>query len=144
MHENLKQVENVVSQLQSTGSGYDLLRYVCLPDLLGKDANTILYVLGKNIAREIEWKSIEQIVEFFYLTGWGTLETTKEKRAEQIFTLQGRAVTNRMKQDIAIEYRLEAGFLAAAMEKLNGFACECTDEAKPRKNYIELRVQHFR
>lgn len=144
MHDNENKVEDIVTQLETTGSGYDLLRYVCLPDLLGKDANTILYVLGKNIARKIEWHSLGQVVDFFKQTGWGSLEIGKEKRSEQVFILLGRSVSSRMKMDITTDYRLEAGFLAAAMEKLNGFPCECIDEIKPRKNYIELRVQHFR
>ena len=139
MQQNSNQPDQV-EQLQTTGSGYDLLRYVCLPDLLGKDANTILYVLGKNIARQIEWESIDQVADFFYKTGWGSLTDVKEKRREHIFELSGSAVTQRMKADIVEDYRLESGFLAEAMQQIKGVPCECSEEIKERKNFVEFHV----
>lgn len=140
----MKHLEKVVNQLETNGAAYDLLRYVALPDLLGKDAHTILYVLGKNLSRQIEWKSIGHICEFFYKTGWGSLELLKEKRSEHIFKLQTKAITQRHELGIDTEYRIESGFLAAALEQLNDFSCECIEEVKPRKNYVELRVRHYR
>ncbi|WP_440896034.1 YslB family protein [Amphibacillus sp. Q70] len=143
MHKNKKQIEKIVDQLETTGTGYDLLRYVALPDLLGKDAPKILYVMGKNLARELSFQSIEEIAIFFYKTGWGTLELVKEKRSEHIFKLQTRSISERYRLGIETDYRLESGFLAAAMEQINSFHCECIEEEKPKKNYIELRVQHY-
>lgn len=140
----MKQIKSVVEQLDTSGSGYDLLRYVALPDLLGTDAATILYVLGKNLARAMEWKSIDEIIDFFYKTGWGTLEMMKEKRSEHIFKLQTRVISKRYELGIETDYRLESGFLAAAMETLYQYNCECVEEEKPKKNYVELRVQHYR
>lgn len=140
MHSNLQKIEDITNVMQTTGSGYDLLRYVCLPDLLGKDATTILYVLGKNMARQLEWNSFEQVKTFFYKTGWGELIDVKEKRSEHIFTLTGSAITRRMKHDIVTDYRLEAGFLAAAIQQIKGVDCECSEEIKTRKNMVELRV----
>ncbi|CQR48068.1 hypothetical protein BN1058_02412 [Paraliobacillus sp. PM-2] len=140
MHNNLQKTEDIANQMQTTGSGYDLLRYVCLPDLLGKDATTILYILGKNMARQIKWESLDQIKDFFYKIGWGELVDVKEKRREYIFELTGAAITQRMKQDIITDYRLEAGFLAEAIQQLKQLDCECIDEIKSRKNVVELKV----
>lgn len=144
MNKNIEQIEKIVDGIETTGSGYDLLRYVALPDLLGKDAPLILYVMGKNLARAQSFESIEQVGEFFYKVGWGSLELIKEKRAEHIFKLQTRVISERHRLGIETDYRLEAGFLAAAMEQMLSFQCECFEEEKPRKNYVELRVQHYR
>lgn len=144
MQKNIEQIDKIVNEIETTGSGYDLLRYVALPDLLGKDTPIILYVMGKNLARAQSFESIDQISEFFKKVGWGTLELIKEKRAEHIFKLQTRVITERHRLGIATDYRLEAGFLAASMEQMLSFQCECVDEEKPRKNFVELRVQHYR
>ena len=144
MQNKSEQIEKIINHIETTGSGYDLLRYVALPDLLGKDAPIILYVMGKNLARAQAFESIEQIADFFKKAGWGSLEHIKEKRAEDIFKLQTRVISGRHQLKIETDYRLEAGFLAAAMEQIRSFQCECTDEEKPRKNFVELRVQHYR
>ncbi|WP_067843340.1 YslB family protein [Amphibacillus sediminis] len=143
MHDNITKIEAIVEKMETTGSGYDLLRYVALPDLLGKDAPTILYVLGKNLARQIKWSSIDQVIIFFKNTGWGALELVKEKRSEHIFKLQTKAISNRYALGIETDYRIEAGFLAAAMEQIKQYSCECIEEEKPKKNYVELRVQRY-
>lgn len=144
MKNNIKKIDEIVNQLETTGSGYDLIRYVALPDLLGEDAPILLYVMGKNLARAQSFESIEQIVEFFKKVGWGSLELLKEKRSEDVFKLQTRIISERHRLGIETDYRLEAGFLAAAMEQIRSFQCECTEEEKPRKNFVELTVQHYR
>ena len=144
MNNNIKKIDEIVNQLETTGSGYDLIRYVALPDLLGEDAPILLYVMGKNLARAQSFESIEQIVEFFKKVGWGSLELIKEKRSEDVFKLQTRIISERHRLGIETDYRLEAGFLAAAMEQIRSFQCECMDEEKPRKNFVELTVQHYR
>ncbi|MBU5593622.1 YslB family protein [Amphibacillus sp. MSJ-3] len=143
MRKNIKQIELITDQLETTGTGYDLLRYVALPDLLGKDAPKILYVMGKNLARELSFESIEDIASFFYKTGWGTLELIKENRSEHVFKLQARSISERHRLGIETDYRLESGFLAAAIEQLNTYRCECIEKEKPKKNYVELCVQHY-
>ncbi len=140
VHHNLNMTDQIAEQLQTTGSGYDLLRYVCLPDLLGKDATTILYVLGKNIARQIEWQTFDQVADFFNNTGWGSLTDIKQKRSEHIFELTGPAISQRMKSDLVVDYRLEAGFLAEAFQQLKGKPCECSEEIYPKKNTVAFHV----
>ncbi|GAA5416280.1 uncharacterized protein YslB [Paraliobacillus ryukyuensis] len=144
MHSNLQKIEEITENLQTNGCGYDLLRYVCLPDLLGKDATTILYVLGKNIARQLTWENYDQVKAFFYKTGWGELTEGKEKRGEHEFTLTGSAITQRMKRNLDTDYRLEAGILAEAMQQIKGIDCECREEIKPRKNCVEFKVIYIK
>src|SRR5699024_7834637 len=133
MKNNIKYIESIATELETTGTGYDLLRYVALPDLLGEDASVILYVMGKNLARASALKSIEEVSAFFHKTGWGSLELVKEKRSEQIFKLQTRAITERDRLGIETDYRLESGFLAASLEQIHSIRCECIEEKKPRK-----------
>lgn len=140
MHKNIEQVESLVNELHTSGSGYDILRYVCLPDLLGKEANTILYVLGKNLARNLNPSTIEEVINFFNKTGWGELVQVKEKRREFIFELTGEPITKRIKADILTEYRMEAGFLAQSIEQIKSISCECIDEIKRKKNRIQFNV----
>ncbi|SDB95189.1 Protein of unknown function [Pelagirhabdus alkalitolerans] len=143
MHQNMNKIETITSQLETTGTGHDLLRYVALPELLGEDAPSILYVLGKNIARQMTFTSIDEIIQFFHQTGWGSLELIKEKKHDHIFKLQTRIISKRHEEGIQTDYRLEAGFLAASMEQLFPESCECIEEEKPKKNYVELRIQRF-
>ncbi|WP_407269151.1 YslB family protein [Radiobacillus sp. PE A8.2] len=129
-----------LNQLQTTGAGHDLLRYVCLPDLLGKDAKNILYVMGKNLARTYHLDSLESVVDFFAQMGWGTLELKKEKRNELVFELTGQPIAQREEAKLPVEYRLEAGFLAQAIQQINETACECLDERKGKKQMVVFQV----
>ncbi|WP_186576223.1 YslB family protein [Aquibacillus kalidii] len=140
MHKNSDNLNSIVDQLHTSGSGYDLLRYVCLPDLLGKDTQSILYVLGKNIARKMTFTSIEEIYDFFLKTGWGHLTLIKEKRREFIFELTGEAITNRIESKIEQDYRIESGFLAEAIQQLKSIPCECIEELKNKKGFVQFNV----
>ncbi|MDL4840615.1 YslB family protein [Aquibacillus rhizosphaerae] len=144
MHKNLDNIELIVNELHTSGAGYDLIRYVCLPDLLGKDANTILYVLGKNLARKLELKTVEDIIDFFHKTGWGDLNQIKEKRREYIFELTGDVIKNRSESGILDEYRIESGFLAEAMQQIKSAQCECVEEIKKKKHTVEFHVMYSR
>ncbi|MDC3415705.1 YslB family protein [Aquibacillus salsiterrae] len=140
METNINKVGSIMDHAHTAGSGYDILRYACLPDLLGKDSHSILYVMGKNIARNLSFSSIEEIIVFFKDTGWGDLTLIKEKRRELIFELTGQPIENRMKTNIEQEYRLEAGVLAEAVTQLKNAPCECIEEIKQKKNSIQLNV----
>lgn len=144
MSGNLKNIDIIVQELQTTGTGYDLLRYVALPDLLGDDAPILLYIMGKNLARAASLKTVEEIIDFFNKVGWGSLELIKEKRSVHIFKLQTRIISHRHRLDIETDYRLEAGFLAASLEQIYDTQCDCFEEEKPKKNFVELSVQYYR
>lgn len=120
--------------------GNDVLRYICLPDLLGKDSSTVLYIMGKNLARKIQPESVEAIIEYFQLFNWGNLHQIKEKRREVYFELSGTAVEQRFKLLDEVDYRLEAGFLAESMEQMNKLACECFTDVKPKKKLVQFNA----
>jgi hypothetical protein len=133
-------IATIIANLHITGSGYDLLRYIGLPDMLGKDKDLILYVLGKNLAAKSDWVNQEEVIEFFRHVGWGELVLVKEKRRGYIFELNGDVVLARLETIEDIEFRLEAGFLAYVMEQLTGKLCECIAEIK--KDTVTFQVMY--
>jgi hypothetical protein len=92
--------------------GYDLIRNDVLRDLLGKDHDTILYWVGKSLARKYPVATVEEVITFFEKANWGTLSRIKEKKQEQLFELSGPWM---YKLDQRC-YQLEAGFLAQQIE----------------------------
>ncbi len=134
-------IATILANLQTTSSGYDLLRYIGLPDMFGKETDFILYILGKNLARKSEWISTEELQEFFLHVGWGELFLVKEKRRGYIFELAGEIVRSRLETIQQIEFQIEAGFLADAMEQITKKDCECLPEIK--KGQVFLHVMYM-
>ncbi len=69
-----------LDELHTTGAGYDILRYVGLPELLGQEKDTLSYFIGKSLARKFDMKTLEDIYLMFEKMGWGKLELVKQKR----------------------------------------------------------------
>ncbi|WP_018931320.1 YslB family protein [Gracilibacillus lacisalsi] len=133
-------IATVLTNLQTTSSGYDLLRYIGLPDMLGQESDLILYVMGKNLARQAECASTEEIQEFFQHVGWGELALTHEKRRGFIYELSGSLVKARLQTLKEIDFQLEAGFLAETMLQITDKSCECVAEVN--KDHVILHVLH--
>src|SRR5699024_2662950 len=68
---------SMLENLHTPGAGYDILRYISLPDLLGKESSTILYFMGKNLARKFEFETLEDIYYFFQQIGWEILSSSR-------------------------------------------------------------------
>lgn len=129
-----------LTDLQSSGAGYDILRYLGLPELLGTESNTLLYFLGRNLARKFEFNSMEDIVHLFEQLGWGYLEIVKEKKETIIFQLMSDAIVQRLKAPIDTEFRLEAGFLAEAYQRIDNSDCECTEEINSKLFLVQFTL----
>lgn len=130
----------VLNELNTPGAGYDILRYVGLHDLLGEESPTILYYMGKNLARKFEITSLEDLYYFFDKMGWGKLEFVKQKKKEFIFTLLSDSVVHRLNAPLETEFRLEAGFLAEAIQLIKEVECECIEEINRKIHQIEFKV----
>nr|WP_239588043.1 DUF2507 domain-containing protein [Gracilibacillus alcaliphilus] len=128
----------VLANLQTTSSGYDLIRYIGLPDMLGQETELILYIMGKNIARQAQCGSLEEVKEFFAHVGWGELNLVQEKRKRLIFELGGDIIQARQQTLEQVDYVLEAGFLAESVVQIKEEANECVVETK--KDQILLHV----
>lgn len=130
----------VLNELNTPGAGYDILRYIGLHDLLGEESPTILYYMGKNLARKFEITSLEDLYYFFDKMGWGKLEFVKQKKKEFIFTLLSDSVVHRLNAPLETEFRLEAGFLAEAIQLIKEVECECVEEVNRKIHQIEFKV----
>ena|SRR5690625_4990397 len=103
---------SLLEELHTEGAGYDILRYISLPNLFGSEADTILYFMGKNLARSFDIQMIEDIFEVSEKLGWGKIELLKEKKNSLVFSLMADAVFRRLQAPLNVDFRLEAGFLA--------------------------------
>jgi predicted hydrocarbon binding protein len=121
--------------------GYELIREVLLPELLGKDAPEILYWAGKKMARKYPLASINEILEFFIDANWGVLSVKEEKRRELVMELSGEIVSNRLKRDKGATFQLEAGFLAQQLEIQKAVAVETFEHPHKRLDKILFTIK---
>ncbi|WP_068674551.1 DUF2507 domain-containing protein [Oceanobacillus sp. Castelsardo] len=129
-----------LEKLHTNGAGYDALRYIGLPEVLGKEANSLLYFIGKNLARKIEIDSLETLILIFETFGWGKLELIKEKKNELIFHLMDDSVVLKLNAPFHADFRLESGFLAEAIQQIEGRECECIEEINKRIYTIKFAI----
>ncbi|WP_042146228.1 YslB family protein [Paucisalibacillus sp. EB02] len=130
----------LLDQIQSSGAGYDLLRYVSLPDIFGSESEALLYFMGRSLARKFEINALSDIIYFFEKIGWGRLELFKEKSNQLEFHLLSDAVVQRLAMPVDVEFRLEAGFLAEAISMLKGAECECIEEVRKKIHQVEFTI----
>ncbi|GAA0601225.1 YslB family protein [Virgibacillus siamensis] len=130
----------VLDELHTTGAGYDIIRYLGLPELLGAEAPTLLYFMGKNIARKMDTESVSDVIYAFEKLGWGTLELIKEKKRELTFHLMSDSVVYKLNAPFDTDFRLESGFLAESIELLKDRTCECKEEINKKIHMIEFTV----
>lgn len=131
---------SILEELNTTGAGHDVLRYISLPNILGEQANTLLYFAGRNLARKLEIKSLQDICYAFEKLGWGNLELVKEKKHSFNFHLMADAVVHRLQAPFHTEFHLEAGFLAEAWQIKQGKECECIEKINRRIHQVQFKV----
>lgn len=115
--------------------GHELIRTELLTNLLGKDAEAILYWAGKELARNHPLTSYEEVVQFFEQASFGTLDRTKEKRSSSTYSLSGKLIDLRLAQKEPV-FSLEAGFLAEQMQQINGVYAEAYAEVIKNKTVL--------
>lgn len=128
-------------QLNISGFAYELLRNKVIPNLLGDEIGPILYWEGKNLARNFQFTSFEEIATFFENAGWGTLEIKSTKKNSLEFKLTSELITQRSKEKSKTCYQLEAGFLAQQFEQLNNFVTEAYEHSNSRSSKIIFTVK---
>lgn len=133
--------DKILTELTIPAFGYELIRETLLKDILGKDYRSILYWGGKNLARKYPLGTIQEIINFFELSGLGTLVVAKENKNEMIFELTSDLITNRFARDSEYSYQLEAGFLAEQLQNIMGMEAETMEQQKKKSNTIIFTVQ---
>lgn len=131
---------SLLDELHTSGAGYDILRYISLPDMLGEEADTLLYFVGRNLARTLEMQDLGDVFNTYDKLGWGRLELVKEKKHTLTFHLMDDAIVRRLNAPFDTEFRLEAGFLAEAIQTIKDTKCECTEKIYQRIHQVQFTV----
>jgi predicted hydrocarbon binding protein len=129
------------AEMQIPYFGYEIIRGHVLKNILGKEAQQLLYWMGKQVAREYPLETIDAVYDFFQKAGWGNLTLEKQKKDELQFRLEGPFVEARLQHSEETEFRLETGFMARQFEYQNKRITEAFEEIKRRKNYVLITVK---
>lgn len=130
-----------LKDIQMPAFGYELLREVLLPDILGQDYPQMLYWAGKSMARKYPVQSTEELISFFLAAGWGNLELVQDKKNEMEFELSGDMIQLRFKKSNDISFQLEAGFVAEQLQQMNNHITETYEQIKKRANKVVFTVK---
>ncbi|WP_407879729.1 DUF2507 domain-containing protein [Furfurilactobacillus entadae] len=126
------------SAVSALGAGF--IRDEVLPTILGDDQLTILYWIGRQVARNNPLADRDAITPLFAQLDFGTLTLTHDSRHQQHFELSGAPVAQRLAAFPKASFDLEAGFLAQQIELITGAATEGTvDEV--HKDHVTLLIQ---
>jgi|SRR5690625_223536 len=141
--ENKRISLSVLEEFSPSTAGQDILRYVNLPDFLGSEKETLLYYLGKNLARQLDITSLDDIPYIFNKLQWGQLDLIKDKRNQMIFHLMADTIVHKLQASIPVDFRMESGFLAEAIQLLTERVTECTEITNERLYRVEFKVLLF-
>ncbi|MRG88381.1 YslB family protein [Salinibacillus xinjiangensis] len=125
-----------IKNIQIPAFGYELIKQLTLPEILGDDVNFVQYYLGKSLARKCPVNDMEELQSFFQQAGFGDLTLIKEKGKELVFQLQSPLITERFSYKEDVSYRLEAGFIAEQLSHIYQDAIECMDETNKRHKNV--------
>lgn len=129
-----------IDEFSSETIGQDILRYVSFPQFLGHEKDTLLYFIGRNLARNIHIEKIDDIIYIFKKFQWGNLELIKDKKNNITFHLMADEIVHRLKSPLETDFKLEAGFIAEAIQTINARACECTDTLNEKLYRVSFKV----
>lgn len=121
--------------------GYELIRELVLPEILGKDTPEILYWAGKRIARKYPLADNDEIIEFFSNASWGRLEIKSENKDEIEFELTSPLTISRVKSKAEHLFQLEAGFLAQQIEFQKEVIAETFEHPIKKSNKVQFTVK---
>src|SRR5690625_5862199 len=134
---------STLDKLPNDTIGQDILRYIALPDMLGPEKETLLYFIGKQIARKFEIDKMEDIIYFFYTLRWGKLELVKEKKKYLLFHLMSDDIVERIKSTYDVDFRLEAGFIAETIYQIKERLCNSIDSTYECLYMAEFKVHYI-
>lgn len=118
------------------------LRDVILPSILGKEADDMLYWIGKDLAREYPVATHDDLVILTHQLGLGDLQLERHSKTSQVWRLGGPIVAERIHRDEEqTSFGLELGFLAQEIEFQLGTVAEA-DLSDRHHDYVEITVQN--
>ncbi|MCO7124779.1 YslB family protein [Sporolactobacillus shoreicorticis] len=111
--------------------GYELIRNLLIPELLGKETASILYWSGRKIARQYPLDNEQQIIDFFDRAGWGQLKQVAKAKNKLTFECDSPIVESRINDyPDSGSFSLEAGFIAEQIQRQTGCIAESYMETK--------------
>ncbi len=125
-----------LKELQTPAFGYELIREVLIPTILGKDYSHMLYWAGKELARKYPLSSTEEMISFFENAGWGNLTVLSLNKNEMEFELSGDLISLRLGKDNNCSFQLEAGFIAEQLQTINSYITETHEQIKKRAKKV--------
>ncbi|MFB6467931.1 YslB family protein [Cytobacillus sp. Hz8] len=121
--------------------GYELIREILIPELLGKNTPHLLYWAGKSLARKFPLDTFEQIADFFHQAAWGSLETKNENNNEIEFEFTSELISHQLKQKKEMSFQLEAGFLAQQYEMQKKVICEAFEHPRKKGGKVQITIK---
>lgn len=121
--------------------GYELVREILIPEILGKDTPEILYWAGKRLARKFPLSDYDQLVDFFINASWGQLTIKQESKNQIEFELASPLLVSRIKSKAENFFQLEAGFLAQQIELQKEAIAETFEHPAKRSNIVHFTVK---
>lgn len=134
-------MEKQVEEYSIPDFGYILIRDILLPNILGKETNSILYWAGKDLARKFPLNNLEEVIDFFSKAGWGTLSLIDQKKSELKFELTSEVASKRLKEMDNCSFQIEAGFLAQQIELQKKAITEAFEHPKKRSGKVIFTVK---
>ena len=138
-----KQVEqNNIEELETFPLfGYELIREILLPSILGDEAPDILYWAGKELARKFPLMTTDEIISFFEEAGWGSLTIASSNKKEMILELTGPYITRRLELLEDVSFTLESGFIAEQIQSQKKMIAEAFEEVNKRQKKVVITVR---
>lgn len=121
--------------------GYEMLRDILIPEILGKHTPDILYWGGKQLSRKFPLQSSEELISFFAEAGWGTLTLLEQKKNEMTFEISGPVLERRLALKSDVTFKLETGFLAEQIQLQKKCVAEAADELHKRNHSVKVIVR---
>lgn len=122
--------------------GYELLRDILLPDLLGQEAPGILYWAGKDLARRLPLSQLDDLPTFFAQFNFGELKLSQQTKNRYIYQLDGQQIARRQKAFSNADFQLETGFIAQQVQQLTQTIAEGQLEFDRDKITIIVQTDH--
>lgn len=121
--------------------GYELIREILLPEILGSESAEILYWAGKRLARKFPLQDFLEITDFFDKAGWGQLIILNEKKNELELELSSLLITQRLQSKGTYHFQLEAGFIAQQIENQKEVVSETFEHPRKRGGKVQFTVK---
>lgn len=118
-----------------------LLRDRLLPNLLREDEADILYWAGKELARDYDLQSIEELSDLMAQLSFGKLTLEEEKKTSYLFHLKGEIIHERLRANDAASFSLESGFIAQAIQNISNRYTEGSYTVNGKARLVRIQLE---